>query len=113
MVVSGFGHQYERTYPINNGKYNKTSNDYNFDTIEGRVVYITLNGPRKGDNNSTKEWMFTSSPKPSFGLLDLESRSELSYQQLNMDGGILDHFTINLPVQEEDIGKYFCDSTTL
>lgn len=98
LVVSAFGERYERSYPIYEGVHTPLDNSMEFEQVIDTAVYITLNGPKKGsDLLFTKSpSIVVSSPLPSFGVLDISSKSMLSYTQYSIEHEIIDVFKMEI-----------------
>ena len=105
LVISGFGPDYERTFPVQNQQFERVDNEYNFASVKSKPTYITINGPVEGDGVSQKPWITHKSPEPSFGVLKIESNTEIVYEELNSKYGSVDYFKLKLQKHEEELGK--------
>ena len=105
LVISGQGDgEYERTLPIFEGIPESIDNKNDFEESLSMPVYITTNGAIGSHSTLTskKNWAAAFSSEPSFGVLEIKSKYEVKYLQYSDDHEILDHFTLNIIVEEED-----------
>lgn len=110
-MISGFGSEYERTFPIFEGISMNVGNKNMFEESLAMPVYITLNGV-KGDHatlTSKRGWVAELSPEQSFGVLELDMTSTIKYRQYSADHHILDQFSMTIVDKEnfDDIDPMF------
>lgn len=110
LVISGFGSEYERTYPLSEGNFEKIPNRVEFEEKLSMPVYITLNGPRGDLKTLTKkkDHSVELSSEPTFGILELDSNEQISFTQFSADHNEIDHFTMIIVEKEtEEESKFF------
>jgi len=109
LIISGFGSEYERTYPVFEGTTTNIDDSADFEQEISYPVYITLNGPKGTHGSLTQKQPISLelSSEPSFGILEIKSNTSISFTQYSVDQDQVDHF--NMIVIEKD---NFENSTT-
>lgn len=90
LVLQGHNHSYSRSYPLVKGE--AVADD------QQGTVYVTLNaaGSKLNDKKKEKDYQAVAfqNGKPMYAIVDV-SGSELTYSAYDVDGKLLDQFTLN------------------
>jgi hypothetical protein len=107
LVISGSGYEYERSFPVSEGKSQNIENKSKFSEVASKPVYITINGAygRDGTSTMSKEFSAKLSSKQSYGILEIKTNSTVIYTQYTKNHDSIDHF------QMEIVEKDYGDST--
>ena len=104
LILSGQGDgEYERTLPVFEGISENIDSINNFEESLSMPVYITSNGAQGSHSTMTtkKAWTAAHSSEPSFGVLEIKSEFEIKYIQYSDNHEIIDHFILNIIVENE------------
>ena len=98
MVISGGASQYERTHPVSNTKIDSLAKVSQLRNLK-KPIYLTVNGPVKTKNADSNVWTAKSFPESSFGELTIYDESSFRYSQYDIQGGVVDHFSVSSNVK--------------
>jgi hypothetical protein len=97
LVISGFGEEYERTFPIFDSEIEEIPDKYEFDGVSKSPVYLTINGPKETLSSVTakKTWTASLSSEMTFGILEV-SNIGVKFTALNPSHEEIDYFHMTL-----------------